>query len=337
MTVVIFAQQADSPVDVMVRRLAARNVAVFRADTSWFPRQMVLDARLGADGRWTGRLSTAHRAVDLEAICSIWYRDPSAFSFAEGLTDVERAYAQREARLGLGGVLASLDVLWVNHPNRAADSVYKPLQLATAARCGLTTVPTVITNSPDVIRRLAADSPTGVVCKSLGPNTVTEGGQLTVAYTHRLTTHDLADLAGAEATATQAQQWVNKIHEARVVAVGQRMFTILIRAGSDASRVDWRADYPALYYEWVDTPPEIEKGLRAYLTEMGLTYAAVDFAIDTAGQWVFLESNSSGQYFWLEAHTGAPITHALADLLTEGRTHHDRAHRGLDAPSAAAR
>lgn len=222
MTVVIFAQQADSPVDVMVRRLAARNVAVFRADTSWFPRQMVLDARLGADGRRRGQLSTAHRAVDLEAICSIWYRDPSAFSFAEGLTDVERA------------------------------------------------------------------------------------------YTHRLTAEDLADLAGADATATQAQQWVNKIHEARVV-VGQRMFTILIRAGSPASRVDWRADYPALSYEWVDTPPEVEKGLRAYLTEMGLIYAAVDFAIDTAGQWIFLESNSPGQHFWLEAHTGAPITNALAD------------------------
>ncbi|MGH3889036.1 MAG: hypothetical protein ACRDSZ_21190, partial [Pseudonocardiaceae bacterium] len=31
-----------------------------------------------------------------------------------------------------------------------------------------------------------------------------------------------------------------------------------------------------------------------------------------------LESNSSGQYFWLEAHTGAPITNALADLLTDG-------------------
>jgi ATP-grasp ribosomal peptide maturase len=337
MTVVIFAQQADSPVDVMVRRLAARNVAVFRADTSWFPRQMVLDARLGADGRWRGQLSTAHRAVDLEAICSIWYRDPSAFSFAEGLTDVERAYAHREARLGLGGVLASLDVLWVNHPNRAADSVYKPLQLATAARCGLTTVPTVITNSPDAVRRLAADSPAGVVRKSLGHNTVTEGGQLTVAYTHRLTAEDLADLAGADATATQAQQWVNKIHEARVVVVGQRMFTILIRAGSPASRVDWRADYPALSYEWVDTPPEVEKGLRAYLTEMGLIYAAVDFAIDTAGQWIFLESNSSGQYFWLEAHTGAPITTALADLLTERGADHDRVGPGLDAPSAAAR
>jgi glutathione synthase/RimK-type ligase-like ATP-grasp enzyme len=111
---------------------------------------------------------------------------------------------------------------------------------------------------------------------------------------------------------------VNKTHEARVVVVGERMFTMLIRAGSKASQVDWRADYPALSYEWVDTPSEIEKGLRSYLAKMGLVYAAVDFAIDADGRWVFLESNGSGQYFWLEAHTGAPITKALADLLTEG-------------------
>jgi glutathione synthase/RimK-type ligase-like ATP-grasp enzyme len=256
--------------------------------------------------------------VDLGAIRSIWYRGPGAFSFADGMTEVEQAYAYREARLGLGGVLASLDVLWVNHPNRSADAVYKPRQLAVAACCGLTTVPTVITNSPDAVRRLAAGSPAGVVSKSLGPNTVTEGGRLTVAFTRRLTAADLADLSGVGATATQAQHWVNKTHEARVVVVGQRTFTILIRAGSDASRVDWRADYPALSYEWVDTPSEIEKGLRAYLAEMGLTYAAVDFAIDVDGRWVFLESNSSGQYFWLEAHTGAPITAALADLLAAG-------------------
>lgn len=318
MTVVIFAQQADSPVDAMVRQLAARNVPVFRADTSWFPRQMVLDARLSDAGRWTGQLGTTHRTVDLGAIRSIWYRDPTAFSFTEGLTDVERAYAHREARLGLGGVLASLDLLWVNNPNRAADAVYKPLQLATATRCGLTTVPTVITNNPDAVRRLAADSPAGLVRKSLGPNVVTEGGKLTVAYTHRLTEADLTDLVGADVTATQAQQWVDKTHEARVIVVGERMFTILIHAGSQASRVDWRADYAALSYEWIETPPEIEKGLRAYLAELGLAYSAVDFAIDTDGRWVFLESNSSGQYFWLESHTGAPITNALADLLTEG-------------------
>ena len=318
MTVLVFAEQSDTPVDAVVRELTIRDVPVFRVDTSWFPRELVLEAFLDDAGRWAGVLRTTHRTVDLGSIRSVWYRDPGAFSFAEGMTEVERAYAYREARLGLGGVLTSLDVLWVNHPNRSADAVYKPRQLAIAARCGLTTVPTVITNSPDAVRRLAAGSPAGVVRKSLGPNTVTEGGQLTVAFTHRLTAADLADLSGVDATATQAQHWVNKTHEARVVVVGERTFTILIRAGSDVSRVDWRADYPALSYEWVDTPPETEKGLRAYLAEMGLTYAAVDFAIDADEHWVFLESNSSGQYFWLEAHTGAPITATLADLLAAG-------------------
>src|SRR5262249_27080195 len=103
---------------------------------------MTLEAFLDGDGHWRGLLRTAHRTVELSEIRSIWCRHPGAFSFPEGMTEVERAYAHREARLGLGGVLASLDVLWVNHPNRSADAAYKPLQLATAARCGLTTAAT---------------------------------------------------------------------------------------------------------------------------------------------------------------------------------------------------
>lgn len=186
MTVVILAENNDIPVDAVVRELTERDVPVFRVDTSWFPRILTLEALLDGDGHWRGLLRSPHRTVELSGIRSIWCRHPGAFSFPEGMTEVERAYAHREARLGLGGVLASLDTLWVNHPNRSADAAYKPLQLATAARCGLTTTATVITNSPDAVRRFATASPTGVVRKSLGPNSVTEGDALTVAFTHRL-------------------------------------------------------------------------------------------------------------------------------------------------------
>lgn len=62
------------------------------------------------------------------------------------------------------------------------------------------------------------------------------------------------DLRGIDATATQVQHWVDKTSEARVVVVGQRTFTIRITASSDAARVDWRADFTALSYEWIDTP-----------------------------------------------------------------------------------
>ncbi|WP_033290915.1 ATP-grasp ribosomal peptide maturase [Amycolatopsis jejuensis] len=315
-TVVIFAQEADAPVDAVVRELDRRGAAVFRADTAWFPQRLSLDARLDRDGRWRGILCTEHRAVALEDIDAIWYRDPSAFSFPAALTEVERAYAHREARLGFGGVLAALPVLWVNHPNRAADAMFKPLQLATAAACGLRVRPTLVTNSPAAASRFAREHRTGgTVCKSFGPNTITEGGQLKVAYTRRLGATDLAALDGVATTATQLQGWVDKTHEARVIVIGERMFTITITADSPSAHVDWRSDFAALRYRLVDTPREVENGLRRYLDNLDLAYAAVDFAIDQDG-FCFLESNSSGQYGWLEAQTGAPLTAALADLLT---------------------
>jgi ATP-grasp ribosomal peptide maturase len=317
-TVLVLAQEADAPTDHLVAELTRRRVPVFRACTSWFPRHLVLDAEINPDELWSGSLATEHRSVQLSGIRSVWYRDPGPFAFAEEMTEVERAYAHREARLGLGGVLAALPaVTWANHPNRAADSVYKPLQLATAAACGLRVPPTLVTNSPAAVRRFAAAHALagGVVQKSFGPNTITEDGRTKVAFTRRLDDAALADLRGINATATQVQRWVNKQSEARVVVVGDQTFTIRITAGSAAARVDWRADYDALSYEWIDTPPEIAHSVNAYMKALGLTYAALDFGIDTTGRFWFYESNSAGQYGWLEAQTGAPITAALADLL----------------------
>jgi ATP-grasp ribosomal peptide maturase len=319
MTVLVLAQEADAPTDAVVTELTRRGVPVFRADTSWFPRRLALDAQL-TGGRWTGTLATEHRSVELSDIRSVWYRDPSAFVFPPELTEVERAYAHREARLGFGGVLAALpDVRWVNHPNRAADAMYKPLQLTIAAACGLHVVPTLVTNSPDALRRFAAAVPGEVVHKSFGPNTITEGGQLKVAHTRRLHPADLDDLRGVASTAVQAQAWVDKLADARVVVLGEQMFTIVIHPHTAAARTDWRAAFDALTYELIDTPPEVETGIRAYMTALGLAYAALDFGIEKdTGLFVFYESNSSGQYGWLEAQTGAPITRALADLLAGG-------------------
>lgn len=319
MTVVVFAQDHDAPVDQVVLALAELDVPVFRADLSWFPQRLTVEARFDGGG-WSGTLSTASRSVSFSEIRSVWYRNPAAFGFPDGMSDVERAHAHREARLGLGGVLATLPVLWVNNPNRAADAMYKPLQLTTAAACGLTVAPTLVTNRPQAVTAFAHAAPDGVVCKTFGPNSVTELGVPKVAYTHRLTDHDLNDLRGITTTTHQIQHWVDKAREARVVVVGERMFGVGIDAHNPSARVDWRTDFEALTYNLVEIPPPVEKGISRYMETLGLTYAAFDFAIEhDTGRWVFLESNSNGQYGWLEAATGAPITDALANLLASGQ------------------
>lgn len=317
MTVVIFAQDGDAPVDKIVWELRQRDVPVFRADLSWFPQRLVLDAER-RDGRWSGKLHSPCRTVDLHEIRSIWYRDPSAFRFPAGMSDVERTYAHREARLGLGGVLAALPVLWVNHPNRAADALYKPLQLTIADECGLDAPPTLFTNATNAVLRFARSAPHGVVNKTLGPNSVTEDDTLKVVYTHRLNGSDLSDLRGLDVTAHQIQNWIDKDYEARVVAVGNQVFGIAIYAHSEASQIDWRADFDSLSYDLVDVPLHVHKGVLRYMETLGLAYAAFDFCISHDGHWYFLESNSSGQYAWLEAATNANISGALVDLLVTG-------------------
>ncbi len=79
-------------------------------------------------------------------------------------------------KLGLGGVLTALPVLAGNDPHDAARAVYKPLQLAAAAACGLAVPVTQVTNIAAAVRRLAADAgPGGIVTKAaLGGQSVGE-------------------------------------------------------------------------------------------------------------------------------------------------------------------
>lgn len=100
-----------------------------------------------------GRLATAHRQVVLQELRSVWYRSQSAFRFPAAMSHIERRHAGHEAKLGLGGVLGSMPVLWVNHPGRHADAGHKPRQLVAAAAAGLDVAPTLVTNDVAAVRR----------------------------------------------------------------------------------------------------------------------------------------------------------------------------------------
>jgi len=316
--VLVLSEEFDPTVDAVVDELNRRGTEVLRCDTSWFPTRMSLDAQLTGD-LWRGWLTTEHRRVALRSLCSAWYRRPTAFEFLAELSAPERRHAMWEAKLGFGGVLANLPLLWVSHPSVEADCAYKPGQLTTAVRCGLVVPPTLITNRADAVVRFARRYEGQLVIKPLAYGSVHEEGVSKALFTHRLSTAELVDLAGVEATTHLFQRAItDKVFEARLTVVGRRVFTAAIHTDSVAGRIDWRSDYPALRYDVIEPPDSVIKGTLAFMDEFGLTFGAFDFAVDTDGVWWFFECNSSGQFRFVEEATGLPITSALADLLQRG-------------------
>ena len=314
MTVLILASEFDVSADQMILALQNRDVPVCRVDTMWFPSQLSIDAQLRGD-RWRGQLRTPDRDIELEGLRSVWYRSPTTFQFSPELSGAERHHAFLEAKYGLGGVLSSLPLLWVNHPARAA-AASKPVQLATAARCGLPVPDTLITNDPDAVRRFASCGAT--VTKMLGANHIAEEGIRKITFTRLLTDDDLADLRGIDVTTHQFQRWAPKQYDARVIAIGDRLFAFAIHAGNTTSYIDFRTDYDALTYEEIELPGEVSEGIRQFLGAMGLVYGALDFVVDQEGAYTFLECNAGGHFGCLEARTGAEVAEAIADLLATG-------------------
>ncbi|MGH3755847.1 MAG: ATP-grasp ribosomal peptide maturase [Pseudonocardiaceae bacterium] len=316
MTVLVLTHQFDPTADLVVEKLTARGVCVFRCDAADFPERLALSSTL--DMGWTGQLRTARRTLALEMIGAVYYRRPSRFAFAEGMSSTERKFAGAEARLGFGGVLASLPCVWLNHPHRTSEAEYKPLQLATAARCGLSVPRTLITNDPQNAQEFAAGCPNGVVYKPLSAGPGGEQGRPIALYTSIVPPEDYGHASIAR-TAHLFQEWVPKRCDVRVTAVGDVLFAVEIHAQhSFRGAVDWRADYRSHEYRVTTVPEGVRMAMAALLDCLGLRFGAFDFIVTPSGDWVFLEVNPNGQWAWLEQATQLPISSAIADTLAEG-------------------
>lgn len=316
--VLIVSARGDWSAEQVAGVLAAQAVPYVWFDLADFPQRTSLAADF--DDRWRVRLTIPEGDVDLAQVGAVFYWRPGDFAMPAGMSGPELRFARAQARVALGGLLTGLPVRWMNHPAALAAQEYKPSQLDVAAACGLIVPRTLITNDPKAIRDFATELG-DVVLKPLAEPIVAEAGGFTPVWTRRLSADDLADLAGVETTAHMVQEYVDKAYDVRVTAVGRRTFAVAIHAGSQASAVDWRADYDALTYQVVEPPPQVAAGIDAYLAAAGLSYGAFDFAVSEqpAGQrWYYLETNAAGQWGWLAEECNLPIAEAIADELAGG-------------------
>lgn len=220
--------------------------------------------------------------------------------------------------------LFSFDLGWMNpvRADRALDQ-NKTLGNLLAHEAGLRTIPTVVTDSPahyeQAVRRFAKE---GDVCLKAAAAWAAEipgdPEALTSIYSVRLSEADALALADAAGQAPlHIQPYIEKQYELRVTVVNGHIFACRINSqNSDRASVDWRRyDFDRVTHDTYELPDEVAKALRRFMDGAGLYYAAIDIIRGLDGDYVFVEANPAGQFGWIEALTGQPISAAIADWL----------------------
>ncbi|MFF8696231.1 MvdC/MvdD family ATP grasp protein [Streptomyces sp. NPDC015144] len=307
MTALILTSEDDVTADMVVHRLVRQGTPVLRVDPADIPGRVALTARVTAGGGVAGHITTDRQRLPLDDVRSIWLRRPGR----PGAGATEQAeWVATETERAFYGALRATGAPWMNHPDAVNRSRYKPWQLHAAHQAGMHIPETIFTTVPDDAERFAATGP--IIVKSVsGKHPEDPPSTLPTCRVE-----PGADFAGVAASATCLQQEVAKGADLRLTVVGSRMFPCVIEP-NDGTTVDWRW-LPADECSWAirEIPAALQASVQRYMAIAGLVYAAVDFAIDAAGRYWFLEANQGGQFGFVEIATGAPISQAIADWLT---------------------
>lgn len=315
-------------VELVGQALRARGARVLRLDTDRFPLEERVRIDLGRAGCEV-ELASEQGPVRLSELDALWIRqfDPGA-SLPRDLDPHLRHAAILESRAVLFGVLESLEVFSVDPLASVRRAESKELQLRLARRLGLDIPRTCITNDPEAARAFVAScagGPAGVVVKMLEPprlpgNEPGGSGPAGVLHTSALDPALLARLDDLRFAPLVFQERLSKRRELRVTVVGRRAFAAELDSASiPGAELDWHRQPERVMRAWraTELEPELERRLLALLDELGLQYGAFDLVHTEDERLVFLEVNPGGQYHWLEAHAGLPISAAVAELLVD--------------------
>jgi glutathione synthase/RimK-type ligase-like ATP-grasp enzyme len=241
----------------------------------------------------------------LEAGDVVWVRRPDPPKFNPHTASEDHKFAVAEYRWFFQSVMYLLETLPVRCVNKYSASRFinnKSVQLLLARSCGMKAPATLMTNSPEAVRKYFRQSSTRTICKAFFPHIWRKQTQSSVAVTE---TFELAEeMLPEDEVLTYApaiyQEMVVKRFDVRMVVLGRAVYSYALHNPTGA--LDWRQDagQGLVEVQLIDTPPEIEQSVLAFAARAQIAYGSFDFAVDDHGTWWFLEVNEGGQFLWLD-------------------------------------
>jgi hypothetical protein len=237
-----------------------------------------------------------------------WLRRLAPAGWTETMNGPGRVAAGHSAAMSaLAAVARDPRIDWLTRLDALGGAENKPVQYRAAALAGVPVPDWVVTTDPDDVPRAGS-----WVSKPLGPGSfIDDDGNGWVVPTARA---DLRNPATITAVPFVLQRLVEATAHARVVTVGDRVWSAVLPAGE--LPLDWRLS-PQAHGGFTSEPvPGFVLGhARAAAATNGVRYSAQDWIRDSNHRWWFIDLNPAGQWLFLPEPIASGVTGAIADFL----------------------
>ncbi|UFR03956.1 hypothetical protein KBP30_23510 [Streptomyces sp. Go40/10] len=259
--------------------------------------------------------------LDLANVRSVWYRRPGSFAISDQLKPEEAEWLRAECSHAIRTVWDEIPALWVSHPDAIRRASVKVKQLDTALKLGFSIPRFTITNDEEDASDFISSCPSGVVVKSLNSPVITYRDQVCTLYTHLLTADDREELNSVRFGPTYLQEFVKKSMDVRVTVFDDEVFAVGIKStSSEDALIDFRrAEIYDLPHEVINIPEDLKQLCVQLVQRLNLKFGAIDLLLKPNGDYLFLEVNPNGQWYWLEWVTGLPMVRSLCNLLMSAK------------------
>jgi ribosomal protein S6-L-glutamate ligase RimK-like protein len=295
---------SESPMALVIDQLLERGVPFLMLNQREFDAWNFTWTFQG--GRIRGALALDGNTYDLSTISSVYARlmDDRQLPELDGVPPGSlRRLRCRNLHEALVGWMDIARCRVVNRVRKMGSNASKPYQAQLIRRHGFLTPDTLVTNDPTLVRAFA-EQHGRVVYKSIS------GFRSIVS---ELDDADLARLDEIHACPVQFQEYIPGF-DLRVHTIGNEVFATRIDSpGTDYRYANHGDDGTRL--QAYEPPADLADRCWRLSAVLGLDFAGIDLRITPDGALYAFEVNPCPAYSYYEAHTGQPISLALARYL----------------------
>ena len=264
-----------------------------------------------------GMIQIRNESILINDIKSVWNTSPLSVKIPEELLSEVKNFVKAEWTEGISSVWNSINAKWVNNPVSTLNAINRLKQLQLGTKVGLKTPKTVVTNNPNALKNFFYDCNEEIVAKTLHSS---EGlPENKMIFTTKISTQDLKRANELQCSPCMFQEYISKKTEFRVTVIGDTTRVAEIHSQkSEKTKHDWRQydDFDRTPYEISALPKDTEESLLKLMKAMNLEFGAADFIRTPHDEYVFLEINPNGRWWWIQELTGMNIAKDIAQHLS---------------------